>query len=184
MIETIQALDAQILLFIQNFIRCAPLDPIMKFFSVIGNHGICWIALGLILLIPRKTRRGGFDMLLCLALSWAVSELLIKELVARPRPYTTISELQILVAPLTSFSFPSGHANASFASAMALALAFPRKGAWAFVPAALIALSRIYVGVHYPSDIVCGAIIGVVMALIVFKLSHLIFKGKPRKSDE
>jgi len=169
-IDTIQNFDASALLYIQDFIRMPFLNAIMVFFSTIGNLGLLWIALGLVLLFPKRTRRGGVDILICLAIAYIINDLVIKELVARVRPYDTIEGLKILVSPLSSFSFPSGHANSSFAAAMALTLAFGKKGAWAYIPASLIAISRCYVGVHYPSDVIAGMIVGTLVAFGVYML--------------
>jgi len=170
MIGVIQNFDASALLFIQDSIRIPFLNSIMIFFSTIGNLGLLWIVLGFALLFPKRTRRGGVDMLMCLAAAYIINDLVIKELVARVRPYDTIEGLKILVNPLSSFSFPSGHANSSFAAAMSLTLAFGRKGAWAYIPASLIAFSRCYVGVHYPSDVFAGMIVGTLVALGVYML--------------
>ena len=170
MMQLIQNFDASALLYIQDFFRTPILTAIMVFFSTIGNVGLLWIALGIILLFPKRTRRGGFDLLICLALAYIVNDLVIKEIVARVRPYDAIEGLTILVKPLRSFSFPSGHANSSFAAALALTLAFGKKGAWAYIPAALIAFSRCYVGVHYPSDVLAGMLVGTLVAWGAFML--------------
>lgn len=170
MISVIQNFDANALLYIQDFIRVPFLNAIMVFFSTIGNSGFLWIALGIVLLIPRHTRRGGFELLMCLLAAYIINDLVIKELVARARPYDNIESLKILVNPLSSYSFPSGHANSSFASAMALALAFGKKGAWAYIPAAMIAASRCYVGVHYPSDVFAGMLVGTLVSFAVYMI--------------
>lgn len=170
MIDTIQNFDASALMYIQDFIRLPFLNAIMVFFSTIGNLGLLWIALGLVLLFPKRTRRGGLDMLICLALAYIINDLVIKEIFARTRPYETIDELKTLVSPLSSYSFPSGHSVSSFASAMALTLAFGKKGAWAYIPASLIAFSRCYVGVHYPSDVLAGMLVGTLVAYGVYML--------------
>lgn len=178
MTNAVTALDGSILLFIQEHIRCGFLTPIMKGASFLGDGGIIWILIAVILLIIPKTRRRGLDMALCLALAAAVNNLLFKNLVARPRPFVTFPEIELLVKPLTSYSFPSGHACSSFAAAFALACAFRGKGGgWAYVPAALIALSRIYVGIHYPTDILAGAAIGTLCAWVVYALSQRFIKG-------
>lgn len=170
MIQLIQNFDTEALLFIQDFVRAPFSNAIMVFFSTIGNLGFLWIVFGLVLLIPKRTRRGGFDMLICLAVAYIINDLVIKELVARARPYDAIEGLKILVSPLKSYSFPSGHANSSFAAALVLTLAFGKKGAWAYIPAALITFSRCYVGVHYPSDVFAGMIVGTLVALAVYML--------------
>lgn len=172
MMTAIQNFDASVLLYIQDYLRTPFWNTFFVIFSRLGDSGILWIALGLALLFPEKTRRRGFDVLLCLAFAFFVSDLLIKPIVARPRPYMTIEGLQILVAPPTSYSFPSGHTNSSFAAALALTLAFGKKGAWAYVFAALIAFSRLWVGVHYPTDVICGALGGTLWVWIAWTLSH------------
>ncbi|MBP8640618.1 MAG: phosphatase PAP2 family protein [Oscillospiraceae bacterium] len=176
MIDIIQSFDANALLNIQNFLRVPIFNDIMVFFSLIGNSGLIWISLGLVLLIPKQTRRGGVDLLICLLLAYIINDLIIKELVERARPYETIEGLNILVKPLSSFSFPSGHANSSFAAALSLTLAFSKRGAWAYLPAALIAFSRCYVGVHYPSDVLAGMLVGTLVALVGYKILHRYIK--------
>lgn len=176
MIELIQSFDANALIYIQEHLRAPIMDSVMVFFSLIGNSGFFWIAIGLILLFPKKTRRGGFDVLMCLLAAFIINDLVLKELVARVRPYETIEGLTILVKPLSSFSFPSGHTNSSFASAIALTLAFGKKGALAYIPAVLIAASRCYVGVHYPSDVIAGMLIGTLVSLAAYVLLHKFIK--------
>jgi undecaprenyl-diphosphatase len=98
------------------------------------------------------------------------------------KAYLTVEGLVNLIAPLNSYSFPSGHACSSFAAATALVLAFPGKGGWAFVPAVLIAVSRVYLGVHYPSDVLAGAAIGALGAWGIFILSHRYIRFRARTS--
>ncbi len=178
MTDAITALDGSILLFIQEHIRCDALTPVMKLASRLGDGGMIWILIALVLLVIPKTRRCGFDMALCLVIASVVNNLVIKNLVARPRPFLTFPELELLVKPLMSYSFPSGHTCSSFAAAFALAFGFRGKGGgWAYLGAALIALSRIYVGIHYPTDIIAGAAVGTLCAWGVCTLSHRFIKG-------
>jgi membrane-associated phospholipid phosphatase len=173
MFQLIQQVDEAILLFIQEHIRSDILTPIMKGASFLGDAGLIWILAAVLLLTFRKTRRGGFDVALSLALASIVNNLIIKNLVARPRPFMTMEGLQLLIEPLSSYSFPSGHSCSSFAAATAIALSFKgRGGAWAFLPAALVALSRVYVGIHYPTDVLCGSLLGVLCSVFVYKLSR------------
>ncbi len=183
MLQAIQNADVVTLLFIQDHLRCGFLSAIMKAASFLGNAGILWITLAAILLLIPRTRREGLDLALCMALPWRLTEQIIKNLVARPRPYLTVEGLVNLIAPLNSYSFPSGHACFSFAAATALALAFRgRGGGWAFIPAVLIAASRIYLGVHYPSDVLAGAAIGALGAWGIFILSHRYIRFRARTS--
>ena len=103
---------------------------------------------------------------------------MLKKLIARIRPYDAIESIKILVPPETSFSFPSGHTMVMFAFAAAMTMAFGKKGAWAFSPAVLMGFSRIYVGVHYPTDVLAGMIVGCLVSFITFKLFHLVWKPK------
>ncbi|NLT63663.1 MAG: phosphatase PAP2 family protein [Clostridiales bacterium] len=170
MTNAIQNFDAGALLFIQENLRIPLMDAFMVFITKLGDIGFIWITIGLVLLVPKKTRRRAFNILICLLSAYLINDLLIKELVARPRPYDTIGDLSILVKPLSSYSFPSGHSSSSFAAALALTLAFGRKGALSYIPAVLIAFSRCYVGVHYPSDVLGGALVGTLVTLATYKL--------------
>lgn len=170
MLDVIQSLDAAILLFVQDNIRCPALDVVMKAASRLGDAGLLWIVTGVLLLIFAKTRRGGAGMLASLAVEFVICDLIIKKIVLRPRPYLGISQLQLLVAPEISTSFPSGHSASSFACAYLLTRAFGKNGAWAYIPAAVIALSRVYVGVHYPSDVAAGIVLGTLVGVAMYAL--------------
>ncbi len=170
MFSAIQSLDEAILLFVQDNIRTPALTFIMRLFSFLGDAGIMWIALGVLLLAFARTRRRGAGMLGALAVEYTICDLVIKKLVLRPRPYLVISQLELLVAQESSTSFPSGHSASSFVCAYMLARMFGKKGAWAYLPASLIALSRIYVGVHYPSDVLAGVALGTLIGVVIYPL--------------
>ena len=158
--DAILAVDKAILLFLQNDLRSPILNAIMVFFTTIGDAGAVWLLLGIVLLFFKRGRKLGFCLLLAMAFTWLVNELAIKNVVCRPRPFNVIPELTTLVSKPTSWSFPSGHACASFSAAYVLTRLRGKKAAWVYVVAAVIALSRPYVGVHYPTDILAGAITG------------------------
>ena len=139
-----------------------------------GDAGMMWILLGVALFLFASTRKRGIIMLSVLAASAAVNNLLIKNLVMRPRPYAVLPELEVLVTKLSSYSFPSGHACSSFAAATALTILFGRRGAWSFIPAVIISISRVYLGMHYLSDVLCGAVFGTICAWTVVTM----FKSK------
>ena len=168
--ESILLFDQNFLLFIQEHIRLEWLNPIVMFITSLGNSGIIWIILGLVLVCFKKTRRAGILSLLCLIVAWLVNDFILKEIFARTRPYEVIEGLTHLGKAEGSFSFPSGHTNASFAAAFGLTAGFGKKGAWSYVLATLIAFSRCYVGVHYLTDILAGMIVGTVMAFVAYKL--------------
>ncbi len=167
MIEQILAWDSQILLFIQNNIREPMLTPVVKMITHLGDAGIFWILLTLALLIWPRTRRIGWCSACALIGSVLVNNLFLKNAVARTRPYEVIQGLQLLVGRANDYSFPSGHSAASFAASVAIYRSMDKKG-WGIaglVLAALIALSRLYVGIHYPTDVLGGALIGILLGI-------------------
>ena len=181
MFSWISGLDEAILLFVQENIRTPALTFIMRLFSRIGDAGIGWIALGVLLLIFARTRRRGAVMLGALATEYVLCDLVIKKLVLRPRPYLVIQQLVLLVAQESSTSFPSGHSASSFTCAYMLTRLFGKKGAWAYLPASLIAISRIYVGVHYPSDVVAGVLFGTLVGVVMYPLLRRFLTPKKDK---
>ena len=165
-LEWIHNMDAQILLFIQQYLRNDMFNWFWKGITFLGDGGWFWIVLGLGLLIPRKTRKAGIAALLALVLGALITNLGLKKLVARIRPYDSVEGLVPLVARLKDYSFPSGHTCASFACATVYYKLHPGKwGKAALILAVLIALSRLYVGVHYPTDVLAGGIVGWISAV-------------------
>ena len=161
MLEWIHYIDAQILLFIQQYIRMDFWNGFWKSITFLGDGGWFWIALGILLLIPKKTRKAGFTALIALAIGAIITNLYLKNLVARTRPYDMVPGLIPLVKKLKDYSFPSGHTCASFASAAVYYRMYPgKKGIAAVILATLIGLSRLYVGVHYPTDVLTGGLLG------------------------
>lgn len=164
-------LDGQILLFIQNNLRFEEITPWVIRLTKLGNMGMIWIVISVLLLIPRKTRRAGILSLAALLGSLCITNFFLKNYVARVRPYEVISGLSCLVEKASDWSFPSGHASAAFASAMVIYKSRPKRlGIPCVILAFLISLSRLYVGIHYPTDVICGAVIGALIGLIVFWL--------------
>lgn len=174
--------EANIVLWIQENLRFALLTPVMKAITALGNAGIFWIILTLILLVFKKTRKIGLCCALALLLDLLVVNIAVKPLVARVRPYVTLTEIVPLGHLSKDFSFPSGHSAASFACAWALFRAAKRKwGVPAMVLAFLIAVSRLYVGVHYPTDVIAGAAIGIFVGEIGVRIGKLLYKKILRK---
>lgn len=169
-------MDFAILYGIQNTLACPPLDALMAFVTTCGDHGLIWIVVGIVLLISRKTRRWGITLLVTLGITWLICEYGVKVLVARPRPFMLDPSHTLLIAPPGGFSFPSGHALASFLAATIIAFSPVARGwkAAAWIMAALIAFSRLYLFVHFPTDVLAGAIIGVIAALIGVYISNRI----------
>lgn len=163
--EGINLFEANIIYWIENHLRTGVLTPVMQVITALGNGGAFWIVLTVLLLLFKRTRRAGMICALALVLDLLAVNMLIKPLAARPRPYQVLEQITVLTNLPSDYSFPSGHSAASFACAWAL-LRSGRKqwGAWALVIAGLIALSRLYVGVHYPTDVLGGVLIGILVA--------------------
>lgn len=180
-------MEASILLWIQDHIRNPILTPIMKGVSALGDHGIFVVVVALLLLIAagislaknKTVKENAFlrPALVCffsLLICFLIGHLLLKKTINRVRPFDAIEGLTVLVKKPHDASFPSGHSSLSFALAMSLHLTVPKNKRWmticGLILAALIALSRIYVGVHYPTDILAGSLLGILCAVITRKI--------------
>ena len=163
--------DFTILNFIYDHCRNGFLDVLMPIITNLGNAGMVWIALAIVLLISRRYRKAGAAMLFALVLDVTVCNIILKPLVARIRPCDVNTAVQLLVARPTDYSFPSGHTAASFAATSALY--FSRQKFWkpALVLAVLIAFSRLYLYVHYPTDILAGIMLGIIVGYLGCKLA-------------
>lgn len=153
-----------ILYFLQS-IHTPWLDVVMKNITHLGDSGIFWILTGLVLFCFKKTRKMGFCVLLSLAGGLLIGNILLKNLVARDRPCWIDPAIQLLIENPGDFSFPSGHTMASFAAALPLFWEGRREkipfiGPAALVLAALIAFSRLYLFVHFPTDVLGGLVLG------------------------
>lgn len=164
------------------------LYPVLLFLTKLGDDGILWIVLSILLMIFKKTRKAGFTMAGALVIMMVCNNLILKNVFARPRPYnldwptmkngwTYDKNIYPLVDRLKSYSFPSGHASSAFAAATGLTAS---KKAYFIIPgfllAATIAFSRIYVHIHYPTDVFFGALFGIVYGLIAVFVCKFIIK--------
>ena len=174
--------DFDILFFIRDYIRNPIMNSIVAFYTTLGDDGIIWIILGVVLLIPKKTRKCGIMVLAALLVMLVANNLILKNIVARPRPYATYPELVEDIANLIhvpkSYSFPSGHTVSAMAAAFTVLTQHKKLGIVTLVCATLMGLSRLYVGVHFPTDVYGGIIVGALVALFVWyatkKLSPVI----------
>lgn len=153
-------MDQSLLYFFNHTLATPALDVIMFVITLIAPF--VYPAVGFALLVSPKARRTGWAILFTTALCLGIT-LAFQFLVLRPRPIETIADLRIILAPPNFPSYPSGHASCAFAFAVLVGLR--RRKAWywglGLLAASIIALSRIYLGMHYPSDIVAGAILGI-----------------------
>ncbi len=152
--------EVGILEFIAENLRCGFLDLIMPIITALGDAGIVWIACAVILLFFKKTRKTGIAMGIALVLGLIFCNGTLKPLVARTRPYDVAGIEPYLIDRPSDFSFPSGHTTASFEGAAVLFIKHRKYGIAALVLAALIAFSRMYLFVHYPTDIIGGIVLG------------------------
>lgn len=160
-------MESNILLWVQENLRSDTLTPIVKFITTLGNAGILWIIFSALFLCFKKTRKIGFMTSLSLIFDLLAVNVVFKNLFARTRPYEVIEGLTSLIGQQSDFSFPSGHTAASFAFATVILLTAPKKySVPTLVLATLIAFSRIYLGVHYPTDILGGIIIGALCGIV------------------
>lgn len=164
----IEKIDFTILNLIQN-LRCDIADNIFSFITHLGDMGIIWIAIGVTLLFFKKYRKCGVMMLVSLLVCAILTSGVIKPLVGRVRPFQ-IAQITPYITPPGGFSFPSGHTSSSFTAAFSLFLVHKKEGIAAFVLATLIAFSRLYFYVHFPTDVLVGAILGILCAFLVNKL--------------
>ena len=211
--EAILNFDLSVFEFFEKFIRMDWLTPIMKIITTLGDDGIFFIILGLVMLFFKKTRKAGLVCLGALLVMTLLNNELIKPIMERPRPYNLTILPQAAQKAFEeygrdydwvglfgkidwsidrfpgfaekwnagyvwpdivdymsskSLSFPSGHTSSAFTFAMAIALVLKKKSVSipAFIFAFLMGISRIYVGVHYPTDVIVGAVVGIIYAVI------------------
>ena len=185
--DMIQSFDTSVLEFIQNTFICSFLDPIMAFFSYMGEMGLFWIAVGIVFVIFKKTRSMGVMMLVAMLAGFLIGEIGIKNIVNRPRPFMLNADYVLNIGIPSGSSFPSGHSCSSLAAETVMLIKDKRFGIPALVLALLIVFSRLYNYVYYPSDVICGMLLGVICAVVVvlvFKKTGLDNKLSPKKVKE
>jgi Membrane-associated phospholipid phosphatase len=168
--NTLISLDWSILNSIQTNCRTTFFDKLMPVVTNLGGIWSIWILITIILLITRKYRKVGVTLLFGLAMEVLVCNVMLKPLIARIRPCDVNTAVQLLVSRPTDFSFPSGHSASSFAAASVLLFEKHPLRIPAFVFAIAIAFSRLYLYVHFPSDVLAGALLGIMLGY----LAHLI----------
>lgn len=141
------------------------LDKFLSAITHLGDHGYFWIVFALVLLCIPRTRKLGVCVALALLLDLLLCNIILKPLIARPRPYA-LREITLLISPPGDYSFPSGHAAAAFAATSALALRRSRLTVPVLILALVIAFSRLYLYVHYPTDVFAGILIGSLCGLM------------------
>ncbi len=171
-----ESFDQKIFQFAESIV-----NPFLSFLfgslSFLGDNGILWFIVAFLLLIPKKTRWAGITVIGALAVSGLLNDIILKPILCRQRPFNyewtngfifndELYRPEWLDVP-DSFSFPSGHTTSSFAAAFVICYFFKAKaGVPAFIVAALVGFSRIYVHDHYPTDVLVGIVIGIIYGII------------------
>ena len=194
MIESIRALldslavsfDLPILDWIAANLWCPVLDVAMPIITLLGDAGIFWIAVSVLFMISKKYRKTGIGMMLALLMGLLVCNIWLKPTVARMRPYDFqmqyfLKEIPLLAGAMHDFSFPSGHTIASFEAAVVIILNNKKLGIAAMILACLIAFSRLYLYVHYPTDVIFSVILGTAFAFLGNFLAQKIMNKLPEK---
>lgn len=182
-VETLNHIDGQMLLWLHEVLRNPFLTAVFTFITKLGDGGMIWIVISLGLTIPKKTRKVGITGLCALLGSLLINNMILKNLVARTRPFDTWDYIVPLIARPNGLSFPSGHTASSFACAWVLFRKLPKKyGIPAVVLAGLIAFSRLYLGVHYPLDVIAGIVSGILISLLADFIVSRCYKEKTKLS--
>ena len=172
--------DLPILDWIQAHLQCGFLDFLMPVITLFGEDGIFWIAWAVLMLVLKKHRKTGLGMAFALILGLVVCNMTLKPLIGRIRPYDFQAQnfgitIKLLVDGLHDASFPSGHTIASFEAATVLLLNNKKMGIPAMILACLIAFSRLYLYVHYPTDVLVAIVLGIAFGFLGNFLAGLCF---------
>ncbi len=176
-----EGLELAILNWIQVHLRCGFLDAVLPAISRTADHGELWIFLAFILLLVRGQRKYGAAVACGLVLDLVSCNMLLKPLVGRIRPFAVNTAVELLTKAPLDASFPSGHTAASFAAVFALKTAGSPLWKPALAVAVVMAFSRLYLYVHWPSDVLAGAILGAVLG---WSGAALVKAASKRRSGE
>ena len=162
------------------------LDVAMPIITLLGDAGIFWIAVAVLFMITKKHRKTGIGMMLALMMGLLICNIWLKPTVARIRPYDFqmeyfLKEIPLLAGGMHDCSFPSGHTIASFEAAVVILLNNRKLGVPAMILAFLIAFSRLYLYVHYPTDVIFSIILGTALAFLGNWLAQKVMNKLPGK---
>ncbi|MBR1443352.1 MAG: phosphatase PAP2 family protein [Firmicutes bacterium] len=167
--SSITLFDLDILNYIQNNFRTAIGDYFWQFMTMLGDGGIFFLILSISLIVFPKTRETGVRILFALVMCFIFGNVILKNAFARLRPFYVVESFNLLISAPEGYSFPSGHAEASFAVATVFFLT-NRRYVMLYVLAACIGFSRLYLFVHYPSDVFFGMILGIIFGYLSYHI--------------
>jgi len=180
--DALNQFEIGILDFIRDTFSCKFLDYFFVGITRLSDKGIFWIILAIVLLCFKKTRKTGICLGAVLLMGEILGNQILKKIFERPRPYTVNPSVELVIEKLSSFSFPSGHSRCAVECAIAIYAKNKKWGIAAIVLAVLTCLSRIYLYVHYPTDVLAGVALGIIDGLlaifIIKKVGEYIAKRK------
>jgi undecaprenyl-diphosphatase len=174
MVKFFKAIDNKGLKYISEKCQNRTFDKMMPIITMMGNLGVIWFVISSLMFLKVEYRIIGIGVILAVALTTIIGEGIIKHIVKRKRPFYGDSDKELLISRPITYSFPSGHTASSFAVAAVFIETDNAASLEIILLASLIAFSRIYLGVHYPSDVIGGGIIGFLCGL----LTVMLFLGK------
>lgn len=179
MTAAVTNVDFAILNFIQTHMHFPLLDSLMKFFTFLGNGGMVWVVLALCLCFAKKYRPCGIALLIGLLLGLLIGTWGLKNVICRPRPFEQDTTAVLLIPPPSGYSFPSGHALSSFTAAFLLLMYRVKYLDWAaLLLACLVAFSRLYLFVHFPTDIIGGILLAAPISTLTYGAAEFIKRRK------
>ncbi len=176
--EMIEMMDLEILSFVRDHMHTQAMDTLLAFVTTLGNYGAIWIVLGLVLLVKNAYRRTGVLTLVALLATHVLASGILKPLFARQRPYIALEAFSSVLGDVGGYSFPSGHATAAFTIATVLYFRIKKWRIPMLIAATVMAFTRIYFHVHYPSDVVAGILLGSGTSYLLVKLDDWLIERK------
>ena len=172
--QIITNIDFSLLNWIHEHLVCSFLNFLMPKITFLGNGGLIWIVAAIIMIFFKKYRKTGIMIGTGLSAGVIIGNVLLKNLIARDRPCCINETVPMLISTPQDYSFPSGHTLSAFVAATIIMHSDRRMGIAAYVLASMIAFSRLYLYVHFPTDVLAGALLGIVIGLIVCKFFNIL----------